>query len=57
MDVLTKGIQNEVPLYILFADDIVLIDASRDGLNSKLEHWRYTLKCKGFRQGDQRLNT
>jgi len=34
---------------MLFADDIVLIDETRDGVNTKLERWRDTLKAKGFR--------
>ena len=34
---------------MLFADDIVLIDESREGVNIKLERWRDTLEAKGFR--------
>ena len=49
MDELTKGIQNEVPWCMLFADDSILIDETRDGLNDKLEEWRHTLKSRGFR--------
>ncbi|PHT52732.1 Brefeldin A-inhibited guanine nucleotide-exchange protein 5 [Capsicum baccatum] len=49
MDVLTRRIQGEVPWCMLFADDIVLIDETRGGVNDKLEVWRQTLESKGFR--------
>ncbi|KAF3622002.1 putative pre-mRNA-processing factor 6-like [Capsicum annuum] len=49
MDVLTRRIQGEVPWYMLFADDVVLIDGTRGGVNDKLEVWRQTLESKGFR--------
>jgi len=34
---------------MLFADDIVLIDECREGVNTKLECWRDNLKAEGFR--------
>ena len=34
---------------LLFADDVVLVDESQAGVNSKLELWRQTLESKGFR--------
>ena len=37
MDELTRGIQNEVLWYMLFANDIVHTNETRDGLNDKLE--------------------
>ena len=49
MDELTKGIQDELPWCMLFADDIVLIDETREGVNSKLERWRHTVESRGFR--------
>ena len=49
MDELTRGIQDVLPWCILFVDDIVLVDESRDGVNTKLERWRDTLEAKGFR--------
>ena len=49
MDELTRGIQDELPWCILFADNIVLIDETRKGVNTKSEQWRNTLEAKGFR--------
>jgi hypothetical protein len=34
---------------MLFADDVVLVDESREEVNRKLELWRQTLESKGFR--------
>jgi len=49
MDELTKGIQDEIPCYMLFVDDIVVIDETRNRVNTKLERWRGALQTKGFR--------
>ncbi|KAL6494082.1 glutamated carboxypeptidase [Orobanche gracilis] len=49
MDELTRGIQNDVPWCMMFADDIVLIDETKDGVQQKLELWRDTLEARGFR--------
>ena len=38
-----------IPWCMLFADDVVLVDESRAGVNRKLELWRRTLESKGFR--------
>jgi hypothetical protein len=34
---------------MLFADDVVLVDESRAGVNMKLELWKHTLESRGFR--------
>ena len=34
---------------MLFADDIVLVDETREGVNTKLELWRNNLESKGFK--------
>jgi len=34
---------------MLFADDIVLIDVNRDGVNDKLKRWRHKLESRGFK--------
>jgi hypothetical protein len=31
---------------MLFADDVVLVDESRAGVNMKLELWRHTLESR-----------
>nr|XP_016496967.1 PREDICTED: uncharacterized protein LOC107815839 [Nicotiana tabacum] len=49
MDVLTRHIRGDVPWCMLFADDKVLIDEIRDGVNARLEVWRQTLESKGFK--------
>jgi len=48
MDELTIGIQEELPWCMLFVNDIVLVDESRQGVNDKLERWRLTLESRGF---------
>jgi hypothetical protein len=48
MDEVTGDIQGDIPWCMLFADDVVLIDDSRAGVNRKLELWRRTLESKGF---------
>jgi len=37
MDELTRAIQDEIPWCMLFADDIILVDEMRAGVNVKLE--------------------
>ncbi|VFQ76075.1 unnamed protein product [Cuscuta campestris] len=44
-----RCVQDGVPWCMLFADDIVLIDDTREGLNDKLELWHLALETKGFR--------
>ena len=42
-------LQGDISWCMFFADDIVLVDESRTGVNQKLELWRETLESKGFR--------
>lgn len=37
MDEFTEDVQGDIPWCMLFADDVVLVDESRTGLNRKLE--------------------
>ena len=36
MDEVTRNIQGDIPWYMLFADDVVLVDESQAGVNRKL---------------------
>jgi hypothetical protein len=49
MDEVIRDIQDGISWCILFADDVVLVDESRTGVDQKLELWRKTLEAKGFR--------
>ena len=49
IDEFTRLIQDEVAWCMLFVDDIVFVDETRHGVNSKLEIWRDASKSKGFR--------
>ena len=49
VDEITRDIQGGIPWCMLFADDVVLVDESRTGVDQKLELWRRTLEAKGFR--------
>ena len=49
IDEVTRDIQGEIPWFMLFADDVVLVNESRAGVNRKLELWRRTLESNGFR--------
>ncbi|XP_021729342.1 uncharacterized protein LOC110696362 [Chenopodium quinoa] len=48
-DEVTTPIQDEVPWCMLFADDIVLVDETKDRVNGKLEQWRQRLESRGFK--------
>ena len=49
IDELTKYIQDDIPLCMLFADDIVLIDKTKSRVNAKLDVQREVLESKGFK--------
>jgi hypothetical protein len=49
MDEVIRDIQGDILWCMLFADNVVLIDDSRVGVNRKLELWRHTLESRGFR--------
>ena len=49
MDEITKSIHEDIPWCMLFVNDIVLIDETKYGVNTKLELWRQILEARGFR--------
>lgn len=48
IDGLIKYIQDDIP-WCMFANNIVLIDETKNGVNDKLEKWWETLEVKGFK--------
>jgi hypothetical protein len=48
MDEVTRNIQCGILWCMLFADDVVLVDKCRMGVDQKLELWRRTLEAKGL---------
>ncbi|GKD20537.1 retrovirus-related pol polyprotein LINE-1 [Tanacetum coccineum] len=48
LDKLTKGIQESIPWCLIFADDIMLVSETPQGLNGRLEQWK-ALEDKGLR--------
>jgi len=56
MDILTRDTQDEVSWCLLFADNIVMIDETCNGVNAKLEVWRQTLEAIGFRLSKTKQN-
>ncbi|GKB35206.1 retrovirus-related pol polyprotein LINE-1 [Tanacetum coccineum] len=49
LDELSRGIQENIPWSMVFADDIVLATESADSLNLRLESWRKALEDNGLR--------
>ena len=49
MDVITAEVRDEVPWSVMFADDVVLVDLTREGVERKLELWREALEDRGLR--------
>ena len=49
MDVITAEVREVVPWSTLYADDIVLADVTREGVELKLERWRKALEDRGLK--------
>ena len=48
MDEVTRDIQGDIPWYMLFTGDVVLVDERQAGVNRKLELWWQTLESRCF---------
>ncbi|PKA63279.1 ubiquitin-protein ligase E3 C [Apostasia shenzhenica] len=48
MKVMTEHIQDEVPWCMLFADNIVLVEKTKERAKAKLELWRNALESQSF---------
>nr|GEU56233.1 hypothetical protein [Tanacetum cinerariifolium] len=50
LDELSKGIQKDIPWCMIFADDIVLITESVEGLNNRIKSWRKALEDNSLQE-------
>ena len=49
MDRLTDEVRREPPWTMLFADDIVICEETREEVEQRLKSWRYALERKGMK--------
>ena len=49
MDSLTDEVRREPPRTMLFADDIVIFEETREEVEKRLECWRYALNRRGMK--------
>ena len=49
MDRLTVKVRREPPWTMLFADDIVICEETREEVERRLECWRYALERRGIK--------
>ena len=49
MDRLTNEVRREPPWTMLFADDIVIYEETREKVEQRLESWKYALKRRGMK--------
>nr|GEY74399.1 hypothetical protein [Tanacetum cinerariifolium] len=57
LDEPSRGIQENIPWCMIFANDIVLIAKSAKRLNNRLESWRKTLEDNGLRESFRYLGS
>ena len=56
MDRLTYEVRREPPWTMLFADDIVICEETREEVEQRLASWRYALERTGMKVSRSRLN-
>ena len=56
IDRLTDEVRREPPWTMLFADDIVICEETREEVGQRLESWRYALERRGMKVVGQRPN-
>ena len=49
MDILTDEVRREPPWTMVFADDIVICEETREEVEQRLESWRYALEKRGMK--------
>ena len=49
LDIVTEEIREETPWAMLFADDLVLCDQSKENMEERLENWRGCLEDAGLK--------
>ena len=49
MDRLTDEVRRELPWTMLFADDIVICEETREEVEQRLESWRYAFERRGMK--------
>ena len=49
MDKLTNEVRREPPWTMLFADDIVICEDTREEVGQRLESWKYALERRGMK--------
>nr|GEX72149.1 hypothetical protein [Tanacetum cinerariifolium] len=55
LDELSRGIQDDIPWCMIFADDIVLVSKLAEHLNDRLENWREALEANGLKRATTRV--
>nr|GEW72855.1 hypothetical protein [Tanacetum cinerariifolium] len=54
-DELSRGIQKDIPWCLIFANNIVLVSESAEGLNIRLENWRKVLEDNDLRVNREKI--